>query len=181
MSDPKVVAAYLAFKGEILDQLVGLYDIIRIDVCEHDPFSSFTAMRDHANSHNRLLVYGQLPAMPADHPLAELIPAGLIEGPRKLQSYNTAFRAVHDYYGHIMPGNSFSEVGEAKAWLAHRGMFPRGIARLALINETIAQSSFYFQAKANGAAGQPFATQYANIYPGSDRALAVTVKSAIGV
>jgi hypothetical protein len=62
-------------------------------------------------------------------------------------------------------------------------MFPRGIARKALLNETIAQSSLAFQRrhKAGQWSRDMFAPQHANIWHGDERALAKNVAFAVKV
>ncbi len=54
---------------------------------------------------------------------------------------NEMFRAVHDFFGHAIHGNTFGPKGEEIAWAAHSKMFSP-LARLAMTAETRGQNSF---------------------------------------
>ena len=54
---------------------------------------------------------------------------------------NEQFRAVHDYFGHAIKGNSFGPKGEEIAWASHQQMYSP-LARLAMTSETRGQNSF---------------------------------------
>lgn len=54
---------------------------------------------------------------------------------------NEMFRAVHDFYGHAIHGNSFGPKGEEIAYGAHSRMFSP-LARMAMASETRGQNSF---------------------------------------
>lgn len=54
---------------------------------------------------------------------------------------NEQFRAVHDYFGHAIKGNSFGSKGEEIAWASHQQMFSP-LARIAMTSETRGQNSF---------------------------------------
>jgi len=54
---------------------------------------------------------------------------------------NEMFRAVHDYFGHAIKGNSFGPVGEEVAWASHAQMYSP-LARIAMTAETRGQNSF---------------------------------------
>lgn len=56
-------------------------------------------------------------------------------------TYNLAFRAVHDAYGHAAEGYPFSPRGEFNAWLHHSQMFSP-LAQWALSTETLGQSAW---------------------------------------
>jgi hypothetical protein len=62
-----------------------------------------------------LLVYEHENLVPG-HPLAE-------RSARFALTHNQLFRAVHDYYGHLLPGNDVSYAGELQAWLEHCRIF----------------------------------------------------------
>jgi len=53
---------------------------------------------------------------------------------------NEKFRAIHDYFGHAVHGNSFGPKGEEMAWGAHSQMFSP-LAKLAMTAETRGQNS----------------------------------------
>ena len=54
---------------------------------------------------------------------------------------NEMFRAVHDYFGHAIKGNTFGPVGEEVAWASHAQMYSP-LARIAMTAETRGQNSF---------------------------------------
>lgn len=54
---------------------------------------------------------------------------------------NEMFRAVHDYFGHAIKGNTFGPVGEEIAWASHAQMYSP-LARIAMTAETRGQNSF---------------------------------------
>jgi hypothetical protein len=56
-------------------------------------------------------------------------------------SSNDMFRAVHDYFGHAIKGNSFGPKGEEIAWASHAQMYSP-LARIAMTSETRGQNSF---------------------------------------
>jgi hypothetical protein len=71
-----------------------------------------------------------------------LAPAGItIDGHRFL--YNDLLRAVHDFFGHSMFGDSFSLRGELKAGYAHFQMYSED-AHPALFNELVAQICWFY-------------------------------------
>ena len=54
---------------------------------------------------------------------------------------NEMFRAVHDYFGHAIKGNTFGPIGEEVAWASHAQMYSP-LARIAMTAETRGQNSF---------------------------------------
>jgi hypothetical protein len=54
---------------------------------------------------------------------------------------NEMFRAIHDFYGHAVHGNTFGPKGEEIAYGAHAQMFSP-LARMAMASETRGQNSF---------------------------------------
>lgn len=61
---------------------------------------------------------------------------------------NEKFRAVHDYYGHAIHGNSFGANGEEIAWDTHKSLLPVA-AHVALTSETRGQNSWVNYSGAN--------------------------------
>jgi hypothetical protein len=61
--------------------------------------------------------------------------------PKTGLSANDMFRAVHDYFGHAIKGNSFGPKGEEIAWASHAQMYSP-LARIAMTAETRGQNSF---------------------------------------
>jgi hypothetical protein len=71
-----------------------------------------------------------------------LAPSGIeIDGHRFL--YNDLLRAVHDFFGHSMFGDSFSLRGELRAGYAHFQMYSAD-AHPALFNEMVAQICWFY-------------------------------------
>lgn len=132
--DEKVKAAYAAFKAETLAQLSHLLKQgvqVRPWSKDGQPYANSKEMVEDVRKNKQLFVFlgGE---MPEDHPLKEQTGLSLDGKPL---TYNDAFRAVHDYYGHAAHGNEFGPRGEQHAWQLHARMFsPR--ARKAMTTET---------------------------------------------
>ena len=62
------------------------------------------------------------------------------EDPDNGLNTNEKFRAVHDFFGHAIHGNSFGPIGEEIAWDSHRKMYSPG-AQVAMTAETRGQNS----------------------------------------
>lgn len=60
--------------------------------------------------------------------------------PRNGLNQNEKFRAVRDYFGHVVPGSQFGPQGEEIAYQAHSQMLSP-LARMALLSETRGQNS----------------------------------------
>lgn len=60
----------------------------------------------------------------------------------RMETMNSIFRAVHDFFGHLASGGHFGWQGETLAYYSHAVMFS-ATARLALFNETVAQQCYY--------------------------------------
>ncbi|MBS1771178.1 MAG: hypothetical protein JSS77_16125 [Acidobacteria bacterium] len=89
--------------------------------------------------------------------------AGCLNHPEFTDEENWMFRAVHDYFGHAMPGHPFDTFqGEVDAFRAHAATFPATIgARLALqamAQEVVGQAgAFYMTGK--------YPVQHAGLFP----------------
>lgn len=157
-SDPEVAKSYDAFKRETLDQfkhMVG--DGIKLNFIQHDE----PAEEVHKGlAQNKLNVFtgGDLPE---GHPLAE--DTGLVHNGHPL-SYNEAFRAVHDYFGHGHYGTNFGPTGEEHAYRIHSKMYSPE-AQPAMATETKGQNSFlhFGPHKKETPADRPFAPQKATV------------------
>ena len=135
-NDPKVKAAYEAFKQETLEQWNYLKAKgIKFDAWtkEGQPYANSAEMRADVADNKHLSFY-QGGEMPADHPMAAKIPGSDL-------SYNDTFRAVHDYFGHAKEGFEFGPRGEENAWRTHSQMFGDE-ARKAMTSETRGQNSW---------------------------------------
>lgn len=136
-NDPKVKASYDVFKSETKDQ----WDFLKSKgvkfeswTGEGQPYKNSADMVKDVKDNGHLFFF-QGKNMPADHPLAEALPGepGL--------TYNDAFRAVHDYFGHAKEGYQFGPRGEENAWRAHSSMYSPE-ARGAMTAETRGQNSW---------------------------------------
>jgi hypothetical protein len=74
------------------------------------------------------------------HPLRE--PSGVVVEGVEL-THNDVFRAMHDLFGHVMFGHSFSARGEFKASYCHMRMYSPEVHTV-LFTEQIAQICWYF-------------------------------------
>lgn len=144
--DPKVQAAYDAFKRETMDQY---HDAVKNGYNfefypeDHDPYpnSPREAQLDlHHNQH--MYVYptesGFGDTEAPDHPLLER--TGIDWG-GKPTTYNDIFRGVHDLYGHAKEGVGFRHHGEDNAYRQHAAMYS-DLARPAMAAETRGQNSW---------------------------------------
>lgn len=154
-NDPKVKASYDAFKKETKAQ----WDYLKSKGVKMEPWTGkgqpyknsaemIADVRD--NKHLSFFTGGE---MPADHPLAEMMEGGI--------TYNDAFRAVHDYFGHAKEGNQFGPRGEENAWRDHVAMYSPE-ARGAMTAETRGQNSWVnFGPKGKENRANPGKTTYA--------------------
>lgn len=162
--------AYRAFAGEIRAQYIRLTRYIGIDVIPvtDDPYKTSAELFADIETHGRMKVYRTV-ELPAGHPgLWDIGIDGL--------NLNTAFRAVHDYYGHYVPRNSFSMSGEYKAFLAHARSFQRPDSIRVVATETLGQNAWFNHGPfaALPAIERPFAEQKAALLASEliERALA---------
>ena len=124
LTGQEVNKAYRAFKRELIKQYRLLKTVIKFEFTEENPYNESKAMFKDMEENGRLKVFtgGEY------HP--------------KMKGLNKIFRAVHDCFGHYINGNSFSAMGEYKAFLHHKQTFSKE-AQKALFTETIAQNSYY--------------------------------------
>jgi hypothetical protein len=112
------------------------YDEIAKDITieyhsgEHQ-YASSDAMRDDVLKNKHLWVYegGERHEFLGD------------TDPTTGRTYNEMFRAIHDYFGHVVTGAQFGPKGEEQAWASHVQMMPK-LARIAMTSETRGQNSF---------------------------------------
>lgn len=134
-----VRGGYQAFAGEITKQYRRLtrYHGIAVEATDLDPYQTSRELAADVRENGRLKVYRTV-ELPAGHP-------GLWELGSEADNLNlnTAFRAVHDYYGHVVPGNSFSMVGEYLAFLAHAASFTRPDSVKVVTTETLGQNAWF--------------------------------------
>lgn len=137
---PVVAASYAAFRAAVLLQYDKVLSLVTVIHTADDPYERPSEMfRDIENGKMRVFMGGELPP---DHPMSKPINSRL--------TLNDAFRAVHDYLGHYggrgIERISFSPEGKAlwdeeRVFRRHWWSFPAE-ARLALVNETRAQTAY---------------------------------------
>lgn len=176
-NDPTVASSYDALKRETLAQYQHAVNNgynFEFYPQGHDPYpnSPREAVLDlHRNNHMYVYPtetgYGSSGDDPPDHPMLEQ--TGLDWGGRPV-TYNDAFRAVHDLYGHAKEGVGFRHDGEDNAYRQHAAMFsPQALP--AMTAETRGQNSwvnFGPYGEQNQTAGQGdtvYAPQKAGVMP----------------
>lgn len=152
-----VRGAYLSFAGEIRGQYIRLtrYLGVTVEPVAEDPYRTSAELFADIRNRNAFKVYRTV-ELPVGHPgLWDIGIDGL--------NLNTAFRAVHDYYGHFVPGNSFSMTGEYRAFLAHAASFRRPDSVRVVATETLGQNAVFNHGPfaALPAAERPYAEQKA--------------------
>lgn len=141
------IRAYSEFAQQVDAQYRWLVTHEAVDVwfTDHDPYADFEALRSDVLDNRRLLVWRTQDDQ--SHPVLD-------------RQTNNRFRAVHDYFGHIMADRGFDRHGEEAAWVRHSQMFT-GLARRAMTTETRGQSSAFIWI--NG--GKEFPPQKAVLLP----------------
>lgn len=115
--------AYCGLTGELATQFASIP--IPVEFVPYDPYASAAEMFATVKLDGRLLIYTGDSVHPALTPRE-----------------NHIFRAVHDYYGHIVPSNSFDPAGEFKAWQCHYRMMKTAGAKAAMTTETLGQMAW---------------------------------------
>ena len=145
--DPEVQAAYAAMIDETLEQFryieaTGLeVEFITPDM--DDPYGgSSSALIDDVRDNNHMWVYPTLSGFGdnsiQDNPL--LAPTDITFKGQPATA-NDIFRVVHDYFGHVLEGNTFTARGEENAWQSHVRMYSP-LAAQAMTTETRGQNSW---------------------------------------
>lgn len=156
--DSAVDDAYCALRTELIGQWHSLpFEPTPVD---DNPYGHSADMFEDIQVNGRLLFLRTAAgSLHRHHPLAMgNCGTGLL--------YNDLFRAVHDYYGHYSGRNTFSAVGEEKAFRLHARMFSP-LAVKALATETRGQNSWFnFGPHKNLPPNQrPYAEQKAGLLP----------------
>lgn len=135
----RTIRAYDALRKEVAEQYDHLTKAeseggmgIKVIFTEDDPYADAAEMMADVVNNKTLKVFG---GGTAPH---DLLP----------QEDNLKFRAVHDFFGHLMSGNRFDRHGEEIAWLNHSQMFS-DTARPAMTTETRGQNSWLNYAAEN--------------------------------
>ena len=144
--NPRVVAAYDAFKRDTLDQWNKLQQAgytMEPWTGKGQPYANSAQMTADVQNNKHLWFfptaagYGE-GAPPVAHPMLE--DSGVtVNGQPLLQ--NDLFRAVHDAFGHAKEGYEFGPRGEYNAYLSHSQMYSPE-ARPAMASETLGQNSW---------------------------------------
>lgn len=113
---PAPLEAWAEFKAVIREQyayMMSFNDVRKVRLVTFSP--DIDCVRERWNDRGELLVY-ETESLCAGHPLAERCA-------KRGLTHNQMFRAVHDYFGHLLPGNDTSVDGELRAYVAHARMF----------------------------------------------------------
>lgn len=139
-----VLASYAAMSRELRKQWAMLIEIVDVEFCDEDPTPltasgapSYRAFVNEVESTGKLRVYRST----GKHPILDNRADGVLHNNR-METMNSIFRAVHDFFGHLASGGHFGWAGETAAYYSHAAMFSVD-ARLALFNETVAQQCYY--------------------------------------
>jgi hypothetical protein len=144
--------AYEAAPTKMTDADVGIYDQminevdaqyqyitrtmgIEVEVVNTNPYANPLELAADIRDNNRLKVLSS--ESTGGHPYMT-------------NAQNDQFRAVHDFFGHTVMGNSFTRHGEEAAYLIHAQMFSEG-ARGAVHSETAGQNAWLNYSKKNRA------------------------------
>lgn len=131
------VATYDQFVREVDAQYEYMTEVMYVDVevVTSNPYGSPAEMAADIRDNNRIKVLST--EATGGHPYMS-------------NEQNDRFRAVHDFFGHTVMGNSFTRHGEEAAYLVHSQMFSEA-ARGAMHSETAGQNSWLNYSKQNRA------------------------------
>ena len=113
------------------------------DLKEGQPFESVPQMRSHLEVSGELLMLSE-----ASHELG-----------RELY---TKHRAVHDWFGHIVPNNQFGGVGEAHAFKVHATQYSADV--LPIVFSDVVLANAYWEHVGSPWEGERFVNR-ADLYP----------------
>ena len=152
--NPEVAAAYAAMIEETSAQFAAMLDaglVVELIAPDEDgvivdPYNGNPwGVHDDVRQHNHMWVFptdagfGTSDFDPVDNPL--LAASTHVDANGRPMLANDVFRAVHDYFGHVMEGVGFRADGEENAWRAHAAMYSP-LARRAMTTETRGQNSW---------------------------------------
>ena len=131
------VAAYDQLVREVDAQYEYMTEVmfVEVEVVTSNPYGSPAEMAADIRNNNRIKVLST--EATGGHPYMS-------------NDQNDRFRAVHDFFGHTVMGNSFTRHGEEAAYLVHSQMFSEA-ARGAMHSETAGQNSWLNYSKQNRA------------------------------
>ena len=128
--------SYRAFCNEVVSQYKAMRHIpVHVELVPGTSTGNYGDMVDRLYSESTLSVAMDGSPFDINHPLRAY-------ASNRMQ-INWMFRAIHDYFGHYLPDNTFETTeGEIAAYYEHRKMFSKE-AQLALFSETIAQLAYH--------------------------------------
>lgn len=146
--DERLARRYNRFQQENLEQYQAIRDTgiaVRPWLAPGQPYRRAADLRSSVRSSGVLHVYLTSDGHGPDsgrghHPMRE--PSGIVVDDVEF-SHNDVFRAVHDIFGHVLPGNSFSARGELKASFWQMWMYSADVHPV-LFTEQIAQTCWFF-------------------------------------
>lgn len=147
--NPVVRASYMQLMGEMHCQYLFVTETLQVRIEPYfgagEPYENSAAMREDVAKYNHLYfltttedAFGSGDADVTGNWMGQ--PTGEQLGGYDLL-VNDMFRAVHDFFGHAVPGTSFSATGEERAWYCHSRMCSP-LARCALTTETRGQNTW---------------------------------------
>ena len=139
-SNPKVAASYNSFIAELELQFLALVaaGFTFTSTSNPWPYKSSREMIQSVKASKHLVYFASEP-IDSFHYLYFESPFTDSSGRPML--YNDILRVVHDMFGHVLHGYSFSAEGEYNAWQAHRATL-KPSSYLALACETLYQNAF---------------------------------------
>lgn len=131
----------------------------------NQPYQNYTELKNSFKENNTIYVYmtkngygNQETIDSTSHPMLNKSTFN-IDG--ELFLFNDLFRCVHDFFGHIVPNNSFKISGELNAAHYHMHMYTCE-ARRAVFSETVAQICWFYY-------GPHLRDNYGKLYPKNDK------------
>lgn len=147
-NDPETQRAYAAMAEEVKAQYEHmLNDGVTVTLFDGvgEPYKNSNELMTDLRDNQRMFVFATESGFgtegTSNSTNALLGDSGYKDSNGKPMLVNDLFRAVHDYFGHAVRGNSFGAIGEENAWDEHVRMFSPLAAR-AMTAETRGQNSW---------------------------------------
>jgi hypothetical protein len=120
-NDPEAIASYTALRDSTNKFFKMIGSKVKVEFVDGDPYTSAEQMREEVKKTKIMKVMKDF----SDHPFFT-------------EEENWRFRAVHDWFSHIISGQPFTQKGELQAYNTHIKMMPPA-AWPALFTEIIGQ------------------------------------------
>lgn len=120
-NEPEATASYAALRDSVNKFFKMIQSKVKVEFVDGDPYSSAEQMREEVKKTKILKVMKDF----SSHPFFN-------------EEENWKFRAVHDWFSHIISGQPFTQKGELQAYNTHIKMMPPA-AWPALFTEIIGQ------------------------------------------